>query len=138
MQKTFNKIKPPIGRQTKTKKAILNILSKNKCLLSKKELVKELEKQKITPNRSTIYRELKFLEKNNIILKNIILGSDYYEMAQNNHHHIICLKCNKIENFDICKYNLVIKNLKNKIQEFAQITNHSFELFGICNSCNKK
>ena len=139
MEISIKKKQLHIGRQTKTKKAIVDILSKNCCLLHKNELIEEIKKQKITPNRSTIYRELKTLEKNDFISKSTILGNDYYEILQDHHHHhIICLKCNKIESFNACKYNLIVNEIKNKIHGFAEIKNHSFELFGICNYCNKK
>jgi len=132
-------IKSPTIRQTKIRKAIINALISSNCLLNKNQLLEKLKSQKIKPDRSTIYRELKSLENNNIILKNNILGTDYYEILdKHHHHHIVCLKCNKIKSFDICKYKSIINKLKDQIQDFAIIKNHSFELFGICNSCNKK
>lgn len=55
------KIKLAGGRLTKIRKTILDILVRNQCLISKDEIVKKLAQKQITPDRSTIYRELQYL-----------------------------------------------------------------------------
>jgi len=134
MKIALKKIQFPIGRQTKIKKAIINILSENSCLLHKNELIKNLKNQKIIPNRSTIYRELKTLEKNNIIKRSIILGNDYYEISKDHHHHIICLKCNKISKVVMNNH---LENQEKQITKKTKfdIIKHSLEFYGYCSAC---
>jgi len=137
-EKIYNKVEKIGGRLTKIRRLIIDILANNSCLLSKKNLLNELKKIKIKPHRSTIYREIKFLVKNKIIKKFILMDNEYYEIIQDHHHHLICINC-----FSISRINL--KNCfkdKNKIikQNKFEITDHNFEIYGRCLKCliNKK
>jgi Fe2+ or Zn2+ uptake regulation protein len=136
--KTMNTIYKTIqssgGRMTKIKKAIIDILSENNCLLSKQELVDKLKAKKIRPNRSTIYRELQFLTKNNIIIKNTIASVDYYEIPQDHHHHLVCLSCNSISEVKIGNH--LEKQEKQIVkQKKFNIINHMLEFYGYCHKC---
>ncbi|MBM3283733.1 transcriptional repressor [Candidatus Gottesmanbacteria bacterium] len=122
------------GRLTKTKKAIVDVLSQNHCLLSKQELVEKLKVKKIKPNRSTIYRELQFLKKNNIIIKNTIAGVDYYEIPQDHHHHLVCMSCSSISRVEVGNH---LEKQERQIakQNKFNIINHSLEFYGYCQKC---
>jgi len=122
------------GRLTKTKKAIVDVLSQNHCLLSKQELVEKLKVRKIKPDRSTIYRELQFLTKNNIIIKNTIAGVNYYEIPKDHHHHLVCLSCNSINRVEIGNH---LERQEKQIakQNKFNIINHSLEFYGYCPAC---
>ena len=134
MEEVYKKIISSAGRITKIKKAIIDALLESCCFLTKTELIKKLKSKKIHPDRSTIYRELKFLEKNNIVIRNTILGTDYYEIPQTHHHHLVCVKCNKIDKVEIDN------RLKKEEKQIAQknkfnIINHSLEFYGYCHKC---
>ncbi len=122
------------GRLTKIKKAIIDVLSDNRCLLSKQEVVEKLKVKKIKPDRSTIYRELQFLKKNNIIIKNTIAGVDYFEIPQDHHHHLVCLVCNSISKVEIGNH---LEKQEKQIakQNKFNIINHSLEFYGYCHKC---
>lgn len=130
----YKTIRSSGGRMTKTKKAIINFLSENHCLLSKQELIEKLKANKIKPNRSTIYRELQFLTKNNIVIKNTIAGVDYYEIPQDHHHHLVCMKCNSINKVEIGNH---LEKQEKQIakQNKFNIINHSLEFYGHCHKC---
>jgi len=119
---------------TKIKEGIIDALSENDCFLSKQELIEKLKSKKIKPARSTIYRELRFLIANRIIIKNTIKGIDYFEIPQNYHYHLICLKCGKISQVRI---NNFLKNLEKQIakQNNFNIIYHSFNIYGYCHQC---
>ncbi len=127
-------IKVSGGRLTKSKKAIADVLSENNCLLSKQELVEKLKVKKIKPDRSTIYRELRFLTKNNIVIKNTIAGVDYYEIPQDHHHHLVCMSCNSISRVEIGNH---LEKQEKQIakQNKFNIINHSLEFYGYCQKC---
>ena len=134
MKQIHQAIKDSGGRLTKIKKAIIDVLSESECLLTKNDLIKKLQAKKINPNRSTIYRELQFLTKNNIIVKNTILGVDHYEIPQEHHHHLVCLGCQKIDKIKLDNH------LHKQEQQIAQqnkfnIINHSLEFNGYCHQC---
>lgn len=122
------------GRLTKTKKAIIDVLSENYCLLSKQELVEKLKIRKIKPDRSTIYRELQFLTNNHIVIKNTIAGTDYYEIQQDHHDHLVCMSCNSISRVDIGNH---LEKQEKQIakQNKFNIAHHSLEFYGYCHKC---
>lgn len=134
MNTIYKTIQPSAGRLTKTKKAIIDVLSENHCLLAKAELVEKLETKKINPDRSTIYRELRFLTKNNVIIKNTILGVDYYEIPQDHHHHLVCMRCDSISKVEIGNH---LEKQEKQIakQNKFNIINHSLEFYGYCRKC---
>lgn len=122
------------GRLTKIKKAIIDVLSENCCLLSRQELVERLKSKKIKPDRSTIFRELQFLTKNNVIIKNTIAGIDYFEIPQDHHHHLVCMGCNSIIKVAIGNH---LEKQEKQIakQNKFNIINHSLEFYGYCHKC---
>lgn len=122
------------GRLTKIKKAIIDVLSENYCLVSKQEVIEKLKVKKIKPDRSTIYRELQFLIKNRIVAKNTIAGIDYFEIPQDHHHHLVCLECHSINKVTIGNH--LEKQEKHIAQQnnFA-VFNHSLEFYGRCHKC---
>jgi len=122
------------GRLTKTRKAIIDVLSENCCLLTKATLIEKLKTKKIKPNRSTIYRELQFLTKKNIVIKNTLAGVDYYEIPQDHHHHLVCLGCGLISKIEIGNH---LKKQEKQIaeQNNFNIVNHSLEFYGYCHKC---
>lgn len=134
MNTIYKTIQASAGRLTKTKKAIIDVLSENHCLLAKAELVEKLETKKINPDRSTIYRELRFLTKNNVIIKNTILGIDYYEIPQDHHHHLVCMRCDSISKVEIGNH---LEKQEKQIakQNRFNIINHSLEFYGYCRKC---
>lgn len=130
----YKNIRAKGGRITKVRKEILGILSGEECLISQSDILLYLKKIELNPNRSTIFRELAFLVKNNIVVKNTISGTDYYEIASCHHHHLVCLKCKAI-----CKVeaddNLAKQEKKLSKKNKFQITNHSLDFYGYCRKC---
>jgi len=88
----------------------------------------------MNPNRSTIFRELLFLTKNNILIKNNISGVDCYEIQQDHHHHLVCLNCNSIIKIEVGGHLAKQEKQIAKRNKF-DIINHSLEFYGYCRNC---
>ena len=119
---------------------ILASLNKSSKPLSAYDLQKLIDREKMPVNKTTLYRELNFLKKEKIILE-MRLGDikRCYEPAdRNHHHHIICIKCNKVEDFVGCNSKKLINEALKQATDFAEITNHTFDFFGLCKMCAKK
>lgn len=89
--------------------------------------------KKVNVNKTTIYRTLEnLLKENSIIEIDFGDGKKRYELNNNHHHHIVCKNCGKIEDIEFNE-----KNLMNKVKQQTNflIENHSIEFFGTCNSC---
>lgn len=88
-------------------------------------------------DKSTLYRNIKSLEKAGLIQK-VADGWQYrYELSDDfkeHHHHLTCLKCHQIITFT---KDLAIKNLVNSISKdnnFKSVS-HQFEIQGYCPNC---
>jgi Fe2+ or Zn2+ uptake regulation protein len=140
LDNTLSKLKSKGYRFSAVRNIILISLDNNKRPLSVFDLQKLLKVRKLSVNKTTVYRELNSLKKEGIILELQLKDNKrWYELSsRDHHHHIICTNCDKVEDFDECdSENLINKALK-QAPDFAKITNHTVDFFGLCKSCAKK
>lgn len=123
------------GRMTKTRKAIVEIIAGTDCLLSRADLVRSLSRRGLRPNRSTIYRELRFLTKHRFVGECVIDGVVYYEVQRDSHGHLVCMGCRGIRRMP-AKY---FEDAKRKIHhdEKFHVTDRSLNVYGYCNKCKE-
>ncbi len=134
MDSIFAEIRSKGGRITKIRTKIIQMLLKEKCLMSQADILAEFKKQKMDPDRSTIFREITFLTRNNIVKKNVISGIDYHEIPQDHHHHLVCLNCNSIKKIDIGDH-LKTQERQISMKNKFNIISHSLEFYGYCRDC---
>ena len=123
-------------RTTKIRTSIINFFLDAKLPLSASDLLDFFENDKTTVNKTTVYRELEFLVKNNVI-KEIEFGDrkKRYELdTGDHHHHLICLNCNKVQEIEL-ESDLTSEEKKIEKEKDFQIVNHSLEFFGYCKNC---
>jgi len=123
-------------RITKTRIGILKVLFSSKNPVSAMCIKNLLTKQKIDANKTTIYRELDFLLKNEVI-ESVKLDEKMtmYEICSGHHHHVKCTTCNKI--FEIELNEDITKHEKKIFEKTGvKVLNHILEFFGTCKSCN--
>ncbi len=130
----INQLKLEGFRSTKVRQALLEILWNETCLLSLAEIQQRLRVRKLQPNRSTLYRELKFLTEKNILNKNSIAGKDLFELPRDHHHHLVCVECGGLTRVELENH---LKSEEKKLEkEFRfQIVRHELEFYGVCNDC---
>ena len=70
------------------------------------------------------------------ILKRVDLrkSSSYFEL-NDDHHHIVCTKCNEIEDFENLELEKILRRIVVKSSKFKNVNEHSLELFGLCKMC---
>lgn len=125
-------------KKTDIRLLLVNFFSKNKKPQSASLIFEKLKKNKL--DQVTIYRTLDTFLKKGIIKKvDTHKREAEYELLdqKNDHHHIICIKCNTVEDFTGCESEKLIKNALKKSKKFKKISHHSFDLFGICKSCTR-
>ena len=85
-------------------------------------------------NRATVYRNLDFLCEMRLVVAAQIGGQMVYELAgAEPHHHLVCRKCNAIEQIG----HQTVKELFDKVereQSFLIDMDH-LALFGVCKKC---
>lgn len=124
---------------TKIRSNIIKLFKNNHHPLTSGEVIIFLKKNKINFNRSTVFRNLSFLLKENFLIKvNLGDGKIHYELKnRNHHHHIVCEKCKKIIDFYDKKLDELIFKLGNKLSKKnkIKIISHQIEFFGFCEKC---
>lgn len=110
---------------TKQRLLVVNSIIKLNEKATIKNIIKNTTKEM---NKSTVYRVINVLLKNNIIEIDINDNNDnFYKVKEEHIHYIKCIKCNKIEKLKSCP-------ISNSIDGF-DIINHSIRLEGICKNC---
>lgn len=119
--------------------AIISVFGKAKIPLTAEDVCKSLRKDKNNKgiNEATVYRTLASFVKDKI-LKRIDLrkNSIYFELTKEHHHHISCIKCETIEDFENKEVEKALGGVVRNSSRFISIQDHSLELFGVCKSCS--
>lgn len=117
-------------RVTKSKKALFDLFSNNDVLSM--EQIQRILRGKM--NQSTIYRNINKFVEEGYIKKIIIDDVNHYTKNGDEHtHYIVCKDCHKKTQIDFCP----LEKISSELQDFT-ITNHQFELIGICDECKNK
>ena len=111
---------------------------KTKYPLSIQEIINGLGRKNV--DQVTVYRTVNSFKDKGVI-REVNLQGDLprYELSdtENDHHHIVCTKCNRLEDFIGCEALKMEKKILSKSQNFSKITGHSFDFYGLCNKCSK-
>ena len=121
---------------TKLRRALIHIFSRRQQPLLLEEVGRLLHDRLIKVHRTTLYRELVFLEEKKIIVRvNFDDGKIRYEFAERgHHHHAVCLKCKKIEDVEVDDSDDKLESFIKTKNNFV-ITHHTLEFFGVCGEC---
>lgn len=85
----------------------------------------------------TVYRSLSFLTAQGLVLAaHVKNGQLVYEIAEHNHHHLICRSCGKTREID----HAALAPLYQQFQDSTgyQINSIHVTFFGLCPECQKK
>jgi Fe2+ or Zn2+ uptake regulation protein len=118
---------------TPARLAVLEVLLSASKPLSPESIANQIK----DVDKATVYRNLQTL-KDAGILRQVNLEHDHthYELANDDHHHLVCRKCGKVEDFSGCFSEEIIKQALKQSNHFSSVQDHSIELFGICDSCS--
>ena len=131
-------------KMTPQRKEILQIFLENNAdpHLSAEEVYEVLKEKDFDFGLATIYRNVELLSTLGILSKiSFDDGRTRYELASadpkvHQHHHLICLKCKKIIEFE----EDLLDNLETAITTKSgfEIVNHEVKFFGYCADCKGK
>lgn len=86
---------------------------------------------------ATVYRNLKYLVKNDI-LREITFTDDAvrYDSFLRDHQHFICNNCNRIYDLELTE----LLNVKEQVEKIPchQVDTYHLELYGLCHQCKEK
>ncbi len=122
------------------KEKIIGVFEKTKEPLSVQELLNALKRHKLSPHKTTLYRELESLVGVSI-LEELKLhdGLRSYELKHkktNHHHHFICEECSEVIDFNNSDLEQLIKKVEFTFKrKGVAVQNHALNLYGLCAQC---
>ena len=131
-------------KMTPQRKEILQIFidSDEEKHLSAEEVHELLKQKEFDFGLATVYRNVELLNELGILNKvDFGDGRTRYELSAANpqlhqHHHLICLKCKKVIEFE----DDLMDDLENLISQKSdfKIVNHEVKFFGYCSKCRSE
>lgn len=123
-------------RKTKARSAVFDILEKKRTPVDVNEIFNLLKVNSLRVDQATVYRIVDAFLKAGLIRKLELQEGKYrYEIAKDDHHHLICQVCGTIEDISDCNIQSLEKDINRK-KKFL-VKTHSLEFFGICNQCQQ-
>jgi Fe2+ or Zn2+ uptake regulation protein len=123
-------------RVTPQRMAILHVLRHSGKHLSPREVYRKAKRDYPQLTVPTVYRTLEFLAKNGLAHPSrAVNGHITYEIASNDHHHIVCHRCGNTVEVN----HATIESLYRKLESttgYLQIDSH-LTFMGICPDCQK-
>ena len=129
-----------LKRKTIISNLVLEELEKKEHPISVNQLIENLKKKGLSPNKTTIYRILEKLVNKKIVTEiSVRNSSSFYEFSKHHHHHFICNKCITVYCLSHCHINThqINLNLLLPNKDFS-IEAHDFNLYGVCAPCQNK
>jgi Fur family ferric uptake transcriptional regulator len=132
----LQKLKADGHRLTAARRAIVEAFAADCNPLSAQDLQANLAKKGLSPNLTTVYRELQFLAER-AILRTVQFedGVQRYEAAHgHHHHHLVCVKCSDVQEIHADhELEKIEKSLG--AQKGFTVLRHSLEFYGYCRKC---
>jgi Fe2+ or Zn2+ uptake regulation protein len=121
-------------RMTSQRLAILHTLRHAETHLSPREVYRQAKQELPGLTEPTVYRTLEFLAENGLA-RPLQTGNGHlmYEIAGNDHHHIVCRLCGD----EIEVEHTVLEHLYRKLESasgYVRIDSH-ITFFGVCPQC---
>lgn len=126
-------------KRTDPRVRVLEILTRAKEPLRVKDIAHRLKGRRPKVDLVTIYRTIETLRGCEIV-RSVHFGEDaaYYELNTSDHHHITCTSCGTRQTVEGCLMKGREKVLLRMAPDFAKISRHSLEYYGLCRRCAAK
>ena len=123
-------------KQTRQRELILKTFLDSKRHVTSEELYQSVRADHPNVGYTTVYRTMKLLVEAGLATeRNFDDGITRYEIEQEHHDHMVCIKCGKIQEFE----SEMIEDTQNRIakEHGFQIMRHRHELYGHCAACQE-
>ena len=124
-------------RLTPARQAIIEAFVKCEGHITADDLVSKVHEQAPHVGRMTVYRTLDLLSGLGVI-RPIYQGTGaahYILMAASGHHHLICVRCHQVIEFEDCMGQELTEKLGQRFN--FQVRSHLLEVQGVCQTCGE-
>ena len=138
MMDNFEKVCKSKGlRLTHQRTEIFRALLKNSNHPTTENIFNQVRKHLKTISLDTVYRTIATFEEYGLIKRvHHIDNATRLDINISNHHHLVCSKCNKIEDFYWPDFDLM--KPPNAISHWGRIDVKHVVISGLCSDCKKK
>jgi Fur family transcriptional regulator, ferric uptake regulator len=136
MEKQEDHLKENGLKNTRQRKAILDILSESRQPLAAEDVYLKLKQNRTEINLSTVYRSLETMSGKSVIRKVSVSGDNrmLYELNEQTHqHYLVCMNCKKIQPVGHCPLEAYEKALAHDTN--YSIMGHRLDIYGLCPEC---
>lgn len=133
------KLKRQGHRLTAVRLALVQIFTGTEQPQTASELLERLRQKLPRVHKTTLYRELDFLTKEDVIREVSFEDAVVrYEMNKDHHHHLVCEICHRIEEVEVEGAEEILKKVEKQLGRTSQFRSirHSMEFFGVCRTCH--
>lgn len=125
-------------RASSPRAAVLDLIGRQRCVLSAHEIAAELRRGKRGVGIATVYRTLELLEELKLVSRlDVGGGSARYEPAlpggEHHHHHFVCEECGEVTPFEDPALERAIEALGKRLT--YRVGDHDVILRGSCSTC---
>jgi Fur family ferric uptake transcriptional regulator len=133
----FTTLKEKGLRLTQPRRVILDYIHDRGDHLTAEEIIDFVHDKTPRVNKSTIYRTLELLEKNECVFRSESNNRTIYHHAEEgHHHHLVCRKCGKTVD---CEEDIFVPIEKALQEKYGfRIDFKHVVMNGFCESCRKK
>jgi Fur family transcriptional regulator, ferric uptake regulator len=121
---------------TKARQTILEVLESHHEHLTSAQVVDEVAQRDSSIGRASVFRALDLFTQLAIVRPTYIESSmspHYVLLPDGHHHHIICMQCHRVIEFQDCGLSELADRLE--VEFDVQLTGHLLEFYGICKNC---
>ena len=125
-------------RKTSQRESILEIIRRGQGHLDADEVYQRVRKKQPRLSLSTVYRTLQTLKELGLIEEvHLDETHHHYEIkAVHEHHHLICLGCGKVVEFECPMTTRMKENVSN--EKGFEVVNTEVRMTGYCPDCRKE
>lgn len=112
------------------------MMEKSRKPMTARNIIEKMKKKYMKVNKSTVYRELDFLEARKLIARLQFQEKEtlFESTSKNRHYHLYCTECKKIEEVETLRGFKTFEKTLKKIHNF-NMKNLSLDFYGTCSKC---
>lgn len=139
LKETKQRLNAQGGRMTAQRRLILETLGSMESHPTAEEIFEVVKERDPSLHLSTVYRTLRWLEQEGLIIARIFDGERRQERFDpahpTEHYHFVCNSCKKVIEFDTLLVNTIKAQFE--LHSGAQVESGSVVLYGLCDECRQ-
>lgn len=138
LEKIIMELKEKGFRETPLRTALLEVLIKEHGPLSVQDIATKLKGKGLTPNATTLYRQLDTLVSNDIV-ELVVLDPkvQLFEIKHDHHHHFVCEGCSEVQDVHSEEIERAFSRFESELERKGlSIKKHELTFMGECQSCH--